>query len=111
MTLLPFVAIMAVILWILNTSPSFSQSGYVPSPAACAAQADRAARGSGTVLGGAARGAARGALFGAIIGKSKHAKRGAAIGAITGTVRGSARKNNLYNRVYDDCMRGMSYRY
>lgn len=110
-TPLLFIATASVFFWAIGFGPSFSQEGYAPSPAECAAQAERAAQGSGTVLGGAARGAARGALFGSVIGGGDAAKRGAAIGAITGTARGSAQKNDLYYRVYDDCMRGMSYRY
>ena len=75
-----------------------------PSAADCAAEADRASRNSGTMLGGAARGAAGGALFGAIVGNKKSAKRGAALGAVVGGVRNTARKNDVYNSTYDACM-------
>jgi uncharacterized protein YcfJ len=76
-----------------------------PSAADCAAEADRASRDSGTMLGGAARGAAGGAVFGAIVGNRKSAKRGAALGAVIGGVRNGARKNDVYNSTYDACMR------
>jgi hypothetical protein len=51
-----------------------------PSAADCAAEADRASRGVGTGLGGVGRGAAGGAVFG-------------------------AKKNDVYQNVYDACMR------
>jgi len=77
------------------------------SPADCAAIADREARDERTVLGGAARSATRGAVFGAIVGDSgKSARRGAALGAVVGGTRSAVRKNEIYERVYDDCMRG-----
>ena len=75
------------------------------SAADCAARADRAARDTSGIAGGAMRGATRGALFGAIVGDSrKSARRGAAFGGIVGGARGNYRKNEIYKRVYDDCM-------
>lgn len=96
--------LLMALLWSVNAS------AYRPSPADCAAEADRAARDSGTMMGGAVRGAARGAVFGAIVGdRRKSTRRGAAVGALVGGVRKGARKNNVYQRVYDDCMRGYRY--
>mgnify|MGYP001815522959 FL=1 len=83
-----------------------STPAYPQSAADCAARADRAARNSTSVLGGAATGAAGGAVVGAIAGKSKYVKRGAAIGAVAGGATQAYRKNDRYNQVYDDCMRG-----
>jgi hypothetical protein len=93
---------------------AISCSGYAlaqrMSPADCAAEADRAARDERSVLGGAARGGTKGAVFGAIVGDSrKSAKRGAALGAIVGGARASGRKNDVYQSVYDNCMRGARY--
>lgn len=80
---------------------------YSASESECAARADRAARDSTTMLGGAVVGAAGGAAVGAIVGgKSKYTKRGAAIGAVTGGATQAYRKNERYKQVYDDCMRG-----
>ena len=79
---------------------------YAASAADCAAQADRASRDQGSVLGGAGRGAVRGGAFGAIVGDSDSARRGAAIGAVAGGARRGAQKNSTYNQVYDSCMRG-----
>jgi len=76
------------------------------SPADCAAMADREARDERTVLGGAARSATRGAVFGAIVGNRESARRGAALGAVVGGTRSAVRRNEIYERVYDDCMRG-----
>jgi hypothetical protein len=75
-----------------------------PSPADCAAEADRASRGSGSTLGGVGAGAVGGAVFGGIIGGKKGAGRGAALGGVVGGVKRSADKNNVYNSVYDACM-------
>jgi hypothetical protein len=79
---------------------------HAQSPSDCAARADRAARDSYGVAGGAVRGAAGGALFGAIVGDSKGAKRGAALGGIVGGAHGAYRDDQIYKRVYDDCMAG-----
>lgn len=96
----------ALLIGVIAITWSSVSAAYRPSAADCAAEADRAARDSGTMLGGAARGAARGAIFGAIVGDSgKATRRGAALGAFTGGVRNQARKNDVYTRVYDDCMR------
>lgn len=77
------------------------------SPADCAAVADRAARDQRSVMGGAARSATKGAIFGAIVGDSgRSAGRGAALGAIVGGTRSAAARNDIYERAYDDCMRG-----
>jgi hypothetical protein len=80
-------------------------ASYAASAADCAAEADRASRQQNTPLGGAGRGAARGAAFGAIVGDSDSARRGAAAGAVVGTARTQGQKNNIYNQVYDSCMR------
>jgi len=84
-----------------STAPLASQ----PTPADCAAEADRASRDTGSAIGGIAGGAARGAIFGAIVGDSKSARRGAALGGIVGGVRRGAEKNSVYQSVYDACMR------
>ena len=84
---------------------------YAMSPADCAAEADRAAREQGTVMGGAASGAVGGAVFGAIVGNKKSARRGAALGAVVGGSRNAVNKDYVYRRVYDDCMRGARYGY
>ena len=79
---------------------------HAQSAADCAARAERAARGSTSVVGGAAVGAAGGAAVGAIVGNRKDARRGAAIGAVAGGATQGYRKNSRYNQVYDDCMAG-----
>lgn len=84
---------------------SLSTPSWARSAADCAAEADRASRGTGSSIGGIGRGAAKGALFGAIVGNGKSARRGAALGAVVGGVRQGAYKNNVYNSVYDACMR------
>ena len=83
---------------------------YAQSAADCAARAERAARGTTSVIGGAAVGAAGGAAVGAIVGNRRDARRGAAIGAVAGGATQAYRKNSRYNQVYDACMRG-DYRY
>lgn len=75
-----------------------------PSAADCAAEADRASRDTGSVIGGAGRGAVKGAIFGAIVGDSKSARRGAALGGIVGGIHQGAEKNEVYDSVYDACM-------
>lgn len=86
-------------------SPS-SLADYDRYPTNCSAEADRVARSNSSVAGGAVRGAARGAVFGAVVGDNRHATgRGAAVGATVGAVRNGARQNDIYQRVYDDCMR------
>ncbi len=84
---------------------AWSATSFAGQAAYCAAEADRASRGSGSPMGGLARGAAKGALFGAIVGNSKGAGRGAALGALVGGVRQGTYKNNVYESVYDACMR------
>ena len=81
---------------------------HAQSAADCAAVADRAARESTSVMGGAAVGAAGGAAVGAIVRKDswKGARRGAAIGAVAGGATQAYRRNERYNQVYDDCMAG-----
>jgi hypothetical protein len=80
---------------------------YAQSAADCAARAERAERGSSSILGGAAVGAGGGALFGAIVGSNKKAtKRGAALGAAVGGARNAYNKNEAYKREYDACMAG-----
>jgi uncharacterized protein YcfJ len=86
----------------LSTSATAARN----SSSYCAAEAERAARNQGTVLGGATRSAAKGAVFGAIVGNKKSAKRGAALGAIVGGAHRAEEKNDAYNRVYDRCMYG-----
>jgi uncharacterized protein YcfJ len=77
-----------------------------PSAADCAARADRAAKDSTSIAGGAVRGTVGGAAFGAIVGDSKGAKRGAAVGAVVGGAHAASKREDVYKRVYDDCMRG-----
>jgi hypothetical protein len=79
---------------------------HAQSASDCAAQAERAARGSTSVVGGAAVGAAGGAAVGAVVGNRRDARRGAAIGAVAGGATQAYRKNSRYNQVYDDCMAG-----
>ena len=81
--------------------PAFAQSA-----SDCAARAERAARGSTSIVGGAAVGAAGGAAVGAIVGDRRDARRGARIGAVAGGATQAIRKNSRYNQVYDDCMAG-----
>jgi hypothetical protein len=96
------------ILVTLFTLPILAMPVHAQSEADCAARADRAARDSSGVLGGAAKGGAGGALFGAIVSDKsrKGAKRGAALGAIVGGASGAHSKEQIYKRVYDDCMAG-----
>ncbi|WP_136808269.1 hypothetical protein [Desulfosediminicola flagellatus] len=83
------------------------QPAHARSQADCAAHADRVARDSTGIMGGAARGAAGGALFGAIVGgNSKGTKRGAALGTVVGGAGGAYNRDEIYKRAYDDCMRG-----
>ena len=93
-------ALIAGVMAIAWSSASVGQ----PSAADCAAEADRASRGSGSTLGGVGRGAAGGALFGAIVGGKKGAGRGAALGGIVGGIHKGSQKNDVYNSVYDACM-------
>ena len=96
------VAIVTIALSFHLATPASAQSA-----ADCAARAERAERGSSSILGGAAVGAGGGALFGAIVGSNKKAtKRGAALGAVAGGVTNSYRKNEAYKREYDACMAG-----
>jgi len=95
-------ALLAGILAVAWSTASFASQ---PSPADCAAEADRASRDAGSAIGGIAGGAARGAIFGAIVGDSKSARRGAALGGIVGGVRRGTEKNRVYQDVYDACMR------
>ena len=95
----------AVVSGVLIAAWTSASIAYQASPADCAAEADRASRGSGSMLGGLGRGAAGGALFGAIVGNSKSARRGAALGAVVGGVREGVSKNSVYENVYDACMR------
>jgi hypothetical protein len=107
----------AMVLALGPASPVFAQSA-----AECAAMADRAARSSNSVVGGAAAGAAGGAAIGAIVSdgrgcrgrhcrggsrsRSDDAWRGAAVGAVAGGAAGAYQQNERYKRVYDDCMAG-----
>ena len=98
---------MLTVIGLIAVGLCFAPAIYAASPSDCAAQADRASRDQGTMLGGAGRGAVRGAAFGAIVGgDSDSAGRGAALGALVGTARKGAQKNETYNQVYDSCMRG-----
>jgi len=91
---------------ILAVAWSTASIAAQPSPADCAAEADRASRDVGSGLGGVARGAAGGAIFGAIAGdNSKSARRGAVLGGLVGGVRRGSEKNHVYQSVYDACMR------
>ena len=94
------------VMFLLCASLVITMPALAQSASDCAAQAERAARGSTTVMGGAARGAVGGAAVGAIVGNRKSARRGAAIGAVAGGATQAARKNSRYNQVSDDCMRG-----
>jgi len=91
--------------WLGVMAIAWSAASFAGRPADCAAEADRASRGSGSVMGGVGRGAATGALFGAIVGNRKGAGRGAALGAVVGGVRQGSYNNNVYQSVYDACMR------
>jgi len=82
---------LALLSGILGIAWSAASIAYQPSPADCAAEADRASRGVGSGLGGVGRGAAKGAIFGAIVGDS--------------SVRRGVDKNSVYESVYDACMR------
>lgn len=99
-----FAAVIFAVAAAVPVTPIFGQSA-----ADCSARADRAARDSSGVLGGAVRGGAGGALFGAIVSdkSSKGAARGAALGAVVGGASGAHRQNDVYKRVYDECMRGL----
>ena len=99
---IPFALLIGVVTAGLCSAPVI----YAASAADCAAQADRASRDQGTMIGGAGRGAVRGGAFGAIVGDSDSARRGAAIGAVAGGARRGAQKNATYNQVYDSCIRG-----
>ena len=92
----------------LGTALVLAMPAHAQSAADCAARADRVARDSSGVLGGAVKGGAGGALFGAIVSdkSSKGAKRGAALGAVAGGASGAYRSDQTYKRVYDDCMAG-----
>jgi hypothetical protein len=98
------VGITAAAAWVL----ALAAPVHAQSAADCAALADRAARGSTSVMGGAAVGAAGGAAVGAIVRKDswKGARRGAAIGAVAGGATQAYRKNERYKQVYEDCMAG-----
>ena len=97
---------LALLIGVLTAGLCSAPEVYAASAADCAAQADRASRDQGTMLGGAGRGAVRGGAFGAIVGDSDSARRGAAIGAVAGGARRGAQKNATYNQVYDSCLRG-----
>jgi len=109
----------------LGIAFALAMPAHAQSEADCAARADRAARDSGRVIGGAAIGAAGGAAVGAIVGNNRHCvghydrrhsrgcgskradvRRGAAIGTVVGGTAGAVRNNQTYKRVYDDCMAG-----
>ena len=80
---------------------------HAQSAADCSARAERAERGSNSVVGGAAVGAAGGAVFGAIVGDNRKAtRRGAALGAVAGGANNAYQKNQTYKQVYDACMAG-----
>ena len=84
------------------TTPAYAQSA-----SDCAARAERAERGSNSVVGGAAVGATGGAVVGVIVGDNrKAARRGAALGAVAGGATNAYRKNQTYKQVYDACMAG-----
>ena len=81
---------------------------HAQSASDCAARAERAARNTTGVVGGAAVGAAGGAAVGAIVRSNSRrgARQGARIGAAVGGTTGAVRRNDAYRRTYDDCMRG-----
>jgi hypothetical protein len=78
------------------------------SEADCAARAERAARNTTGVVGGAAVGAAGGAAVGAVVRSDSRrgARQGARVGAVVGGTTGAVRRNDAYKRAYDDCMAG-----
>ncbi len=80
---------------------------HAQSASDCAARAERAARNSTGVVGGAAVGAAGGAAVGAVVRSNSRrgARQGARIGAAVGATTGAVRRNDAYKRTYDDCMR------
>jgi len=90
----------------LGISLALATPIHAQSASDCAAQADRAARSSGSVVGGAAVGAAGGAAIGAVVRRDSRrgARRGAGVGAVVGGTTSAVRKNQTYKRVYDDCM-------
>ena len=92
----------------LGISLALAKPVFAQSAADCAARADRAARNSTGVVGGADGGAAGGAAIGAIVRSDsrKGARKGARIGAAVGATSGAVNRSNTYKRVYDDCMRG-----
>ena len=92
----------------LGIGLALSIPAHAQSASDCAYRAERAARNTYGVVGGAMGGAAGGAAIGAIVSKNsrKGARKGAAIGAVVGGTSGAVRKNDTYRRVYDDCMRG-----
>jgi hypothetical protein len=62
-------------------------------------------RGGG--LSGAAKGATTGLVVGQIVGgKQKSRKKGAAVGAVVGGTAGAVNRNQLYQSIYEECMRG-----
>jgi len=110
---------------VLGIAFALAIPAHAQTEADCAARADRAARDSGRVVGGAAVGAAGGAAVGAIVGNNRKCvghydrrhnrgcgskrgdvRRGAAIGTVVGGTAGAVRNNKTYKRVYDDCMAG-----
>ena len=95
-----------LLIFVLAAAPPMLAWGS-PSEADCAARADRAARDSTGITGGAVRGAIGGAAFGAIVADNRRgAGRGAALGAVTGGAGSAQKKNEVYKRVYDECMQG-----
>lgn len=92
----------------LGIALALAMPAHAQSASDCAARAERAARNTYGVVGGAATGAAGGAAIGAIVSRDpyKGARKGAGIGAVVGGTTGAIRRNDTYRRVYDDCMAG-----
>jgi predicted lipid-binding transport protein (Tim44 family) len=92
----------------LGIGLALSMPVYAQSASDCAARAERAARNSYGVVGGAMGGAAGGAAIGAIVSSDSRrgARKGARIGAAVGATSGAIRRSDTYSRVYDDCMAG-----
>jgi hypothetical protein len=92
----------------VGVSLALAMPVHAQSAADCAARADRAARNTYGVVGGAARGAAGGAAIGAIVSSDsrKGARKGARIGAAVGGTSGAIRRSDTYKRTYDNCMYG-----
>jgi len=99
---------------LMVSNPAQAQRGYgYQSHGSCsdyAADTVRRYGKRGRAVGGAVGGAIGGAVVGRIIGGKRTARRGAALGGLVGAIRGGSRQrrenDDIYDRAYDDCMRG-----